>query len=85
MADPKPHIFDLYYGGAIKNENKQPYLDDLISQSKTCLFDVSPDCLKNKKGEFGVRAERQLIQLKYSEENTEWISDQLFLAFEWYF
>lgn len=77
LADAKPHIFDLYYGGAIKNENKQPYLNDLISQSKTCLFDVSPDCLKNKNGEFGVRAERQLIQLKYSEENSEWISDQL--------
>lgn len=77
LADPDPHIFDLYYGGSIKNEDKQPYLDELISQSKTSLYEVVPERLKNKKGEIGVRAERQLIQLKYTEENKEWVSDDL--------
>ena len=77
LADPDPHIFDLYYGGSIKNEEKQPYLDELISQSKTSLFEVVPERLKNKKGEVGIRAERQIIQLKYTEENKEWVSNEL--------
>lgn len=77
LADPEPHIFDLYYGGSIKNEDKQPYLDELISQSKTSLYDVVPERLKNKKGELGKIATRQTIQLKYTEENNEWISEDL--------
>ncbi len=77
LADPDPHIFDLYHGGSIKNEDSQSYLDELISQSKTGLFEVVPERLKNKKGEIGVRAERQIIQLKYTEENKEWISPEL--------
>jgi hypothetical protein len=77
LADPQPHIFDLYYGGAITNEDKQPYLDELIEQSKTSLYDILPDRLKNKKGEIGTRAERQLIQLKYTAANKEWIAGEL--------
>lgn len=77
LADPDPHIFDLYYGGSIKNEDKQPYLDELISQSKTSLYEVVLERLKNKKGELGKLATRQIIQLKYTEENKEWVSDNL--------
>lgn len=77
LADPVPHIFDLYYGGSITNEDKQPYLDELIELSKTSLFDILPERLKNKKGEVGVRGERQIIQLKYTEQNKEWISNDL--------
>ncbi len=77
LADADPHIFDLYYGGSVTNEDKQPYLDELISLSRTSLYDIVPERLKNKKGEIGVRAGRQIIQLKYTEENKEWISDEL--------
>jgi len=77
LADSEPHIFDLYYGGSIKNEAKQPYLDELISLSKTSLFDILPERLKNRKGEIGIRAERQIIQLEYTNQNKEWISDDL--------
>jgi hypothetical protein len=77
LADPDPHIFDLFYGGAIKNEEKQFYLDELISLSRTSLFDVLPERLKNKKGEIGKLATRQIIQLKYTEENREWVSEEL--------
>ncbi len=77
LADSDPHIFDLYYGGSVTNEDKQPYLDELISLSRTSLYDIVPERLKNKKGEIGVRAGRQIIQLKYTEENKEWISDEL--------
>jgi hypothetical protein len=78
LADSDPHIFDLYYGGSVTNEDKQPYLDELISLSRTSLYDIVPERLKNKKGEIGVRAGRQIIQLKYTEENKEWISDELY-------
>ena len=77
LADSDPHIFDLYYGGSVTNEDKQPYLDELISLSRTSLYDIVPERLKNKKGEIGIRAVRQIIQLKYTEENREWISDEL--------
>jgi hypothetical protein len=77
LADSDPHIFDLYYGGSVTNEDKQPYLDELISLSRTSLYDIVPERLKNKKGEIGVRAGRQIIQLKYTEENKEWISGEL--------
>ena len=78
LADSDPHIFDLYYGGSVTNEDKQPYLDELISLSRTSLYDIVPERLKNKKGEIGVRAGRQIMQLKYTEENKEWISDELY-------
>lgn len=77
LADPNPHIFDLYYGGSVTNEDKQPYLDELISLSRTSLYDIVPERLKNKKGEIGVRAQRQMIQLKYTEEDKEWTSHEL--------
>ena len=77
LADPDPHIFDLYYGGSITNEDKQPYLDELISLSRTSLYDIVPERLKNKKGEIGIRAQRQMIQLKYTEEDKEWTSHEL--------
>ena len=66
LADPNPHIFDLYYGGTLKSEDGDFYLDELISLSRTSLYDIVPERLKNKKGEIGVRAQRQMIQLQYN-------------------
>jgi hypothetical protein len=77
LADADPHIFDLYYGGTLKSEDGDFYLDELISLSRTSLYDIVPERLKNKKGEIGVRAQRQMIQLKYTEEDKEWTSDEL--------
>jgi len=77
LADSDPHIFDLFYGGTLKSEDGDFYLDELISLSRTSLYDIVPERLKNKKGEIGIRAQRQIIQLKYTEENSEWISDEL--------
>jgi hypothetical protein len=71
------HLFDLYYGGTIKNQDKQIYIDELIDQRKTDLFDIDVEMLKNPKGEIGKRAERQVIQIKNTKENKEWISEAL--------
>ena len=77
MAIAEPHIFDLYYGGAIGSLKKGYYLDELIDNGKACLFDVETDRLKNAKGEYGSRGTRQLIQLEYTRNNLEWRSDEL--------
>ena len=50
LANSDPNIFDLYYGGTIKNEQKEFYLNELIEKGKTSLYDIDIEVLKNKKG-----------------------------------
>ena len=77
LAYTEPNIFDLYYGGMLKTENKDIYLDELIAQRKTNLFHIELERLKNAKGELGSRGTRQLIQIENTQNNTEWKSDKL--------
>lgn len=77
MAYNDPHIFDLYYGGGIGHYTKGFYYDELISEGKSSLYDIDIERLRNISGEFGVRAERQLLQIKNTKENSEWISPEL--------
>lgn len=77
LPSQEHHIFDLYYGGAIKNEEKEFVINELISSGKTSLFDFNPDQLKNKNGEAGARAQRQIIQIENTRQNSEWISPEL--------
>lgn len=71
------HMFDLYFGGSVKNENKEFYLDELIAKKKTSLFDISIDVLKGSKDKPGKRALRQILQIEKTRENVEWISAEL--------
>jgi len=71
LADPKPHIFDLYYGGTVKEVN------DLIAAGKTSLFDLPESALAKKDGSVGPRNQRQLIQMRNTRSNTEWIDPAL--------
>ena len=82
LPSPEHHIFDLYYGGAIKNEEKEFVINELISSGKTSLFDFNPDQLKNKNGDVGSRAQRQIIQIENTQKNTEWISPELKSRFD---
>ena len=77
MAYTQPHIFDLYFGGAIGHYTKGWYLDELISQNKSSLYDVDPERLRNRKGELGSRGDRQIIQIENTRLGTEWISSDL--------
>jgi len=77
LAYTDPNIFDLYFGGSIPNRTKGFYLDDLISEGQTHLFDIDPKYLKNKKGEMSTRGTRQLIQIQNTRKNEEWFSDEL--------
>lgn len=71
------HIFDLYFGGSVKNEDKEPYLDELIAKRKTHLFDIDVNILTGDKKEPGKRAGRQILQIQKTRENAEWVSDAL--------
>ena len=71
------HIFDLYFGGAIGSRTNGFYLDELIGNGKTDLFDVDIERLKKSNGELGSRAERQILQLNNTRAETEWISEEL--------
>ncbi len=71
LADPKPHLLDLYHGGTVKAVN------ELISSGKAGLFDLSESVLGKKNGSMGTIASRQLIQMRHTKDNTEWIDPAL--------
>ncbi|MDP1713704.1 MAG: DUF2779 domain-containing protein [Anaerolineales bacterium] len=71
LADSKPHILDLYFGGTVKEIN------DLITAGKTSLFDLPESALAKKDGSTGKRGQRQLIQIHNTKANTEWIDPTL--------
>ena len=77
MSATDPHIFDLFYGGAIGSARKGYYLDELIGQKKVALNSIDRERLRNANGDYGRRAIRQLIQLEYTEKNSEWVSNEL--------
>jgi hypothetical protein len=77
LAYTEPNIFDLYYGGSIGHYTKGFYLDELILERKTSLYDIDPERFKNAKDEIGSRGTRQQLQLENTKTNTEWISPEL--------
>jgi hypothetical protein len=64
---PKPehNISELYHIGTL---GKNQYANELISQKKISLFDISENLLGGKRGE------RQIIQLQNTKSDTEWFS-----------
>jgi hypothetical protein len=77
LADSDPHIFELYHGGTLKNDEGEVYLNQLIDNKQTSLFDINPEFLKKKDGTIGSRNQRQLIQLNNTANNSEWVSNDL--------
>jgi hypothetical protein len=64
------HIKDLYHIGTLGGR-KQPLANTLIGLKKVNLFDIPEDELTGKRGL------RQLIQLKNTRDNKEWMSKEL--------
>lgn len=77
LAEREHHIFDLYYGGKIKTSDKTFYINDLIIEGRTSLFDINPEQLLTAKGVLGSLGKRQLIQINNTKSNTEWHSSEL--------
>jgi len=77
LADPEPHIFDLYFGGAIGHYKSGFYFDDLIRQGQTSFQSIDTNRFHNAKGELGSRGERQLLQYQNTLSSTEFQHPQL--------
>jgi hypothetical protein len=80
FTDIDPHIFDLYFGGAIGHYKSGWYLDELINKGKVSLWDIDPARFKDSKGNLGSRGQRQLIQYENTKANKEWFGEGLATA-----
>ena len=67
LAEVKPHIFELYHGGSLKEKGRF-LVDLLLSEGKASLFDIPLEAIKGKRGA------RQSIQIEYTRKNKEWIN-----------
>lgn len=76
LASASPHILDLYHVGTL-GDKKEPLADRLIAEGKAGLFDIPERIITNRAGEVGAIARRQRIQVQYTRENREWVSDEL--------
>jgi Domain of unknown function(DUF2779) len=76
LADVKPHIFEMYYAGKIKGANR-PLVDELIAKGKVRLDDIPESALVKKDGSVGAQNQRQLLQLRNTRTNSEWIDPAL--------
>lgn len=70
FAQPSPHIFDMYRLDAT-------FANTLIQQKRMALLNIKEAELVTIKGEIGKDHQRQRIQLKHTELNSEWISKEL--------
>ena len=80
LTDTDPHIFDLYFGGAIRHYKSGWYLDELIAKKKVSFWDLDPERFRDSKGNFGSRGQRQLLQFDNTKAKSEWISPDLTVA-----
>jgi len=77
LTDIDPHIFDLYFGGAIGHYKSGWYLDELIGKRNVSFWDLDTERFKDKKGNFSTRGQRQLLQYENTKAKSEWISPSL--------
>ena len=80
LTDVDPHIFDLYFGGAIGHYKSDWYLDELISKKKISFWDLDIERFRDSKGNFGTRGQRQLLQFENTKAKSECISPNLKVA-----
>ena len=76
LADVEPSVLDLCYASEIGPKDDR-LVDQLIRQRKCSLYDVPLSQLTKKGGDVGKRNERQIIQIRQTQERTAWISPQL--------
>lgn len=82
LTDIDPHIFDLYFGGAIGHYKSGWYLDELIAKRKVSFWDLDIERFKDSRGNLGTRGQRQILQFENTKANSEWISPNLKVALE---
>ena len=70
FAQPSPHIFDMYRLDAT-------FANTLIEEKRMALLKIQETELVTIKGKIGKDHKRQRIQLKHTDLNTEWMSEEL--------
>lgn len=76
LADVQPHILSLYRASSAGGTRTR-LVDTLIAQNKASLLDIPEDKLVKKDGTQGPVGKRQSLQITYTRENREWVSDGL--------
>jgi hypothetical protein len=76
LAEPAPHLFDLYSLGSNKWEGER-LGDVMIRNGMTGMFDVRVEHLVKRDGTATSHAWRQTVQLEYTREQRTWISEGL--------
>ncbi|MES2305115.1 MAG: DUF2779 domain-containing protein [Gemmatimonadota bacterium] len=81
LAEPSPHLFELYKFGATKYDGAR-LADVMIQNGMTSLYDVDGTHLVKKDGSPTASSRRQLIQIEHTRLNRPWIGDGLRPALE---
>jgi hypothetical protein len=74
LAEVRPNLFELYSVGTIGG-TRDPLADRLIRERRIHLFDVQESDLVRADGTVGATNVRQLVQLRNTRMNREWVSD----------
>ncbi|MEO5798328.1 MAG: DUF2779 domain-containing protein [Gemmatimonadales bacterium] len=76
LAEPTPHLFDLYQFGNNKIDGER-VADTLIRQGKTSLYDIDPTLLMKRDGEPTAYTARQVVQIEHTRSATPFIDPAL--------
>ncbi len=77
LADPKPHVLDLYKVGQANAPDGAHVAEYLFANHKAGLFDVNPDWLVKKDGTPGKDDEFRRRQLACMQSGETWVGDGL--------
>jgi Domain of unknown function(DUF2779) len=77
LAEPKPHMLELFSIGKCKALDGSPLVDWMLRQQKASLLDIPEDCLVMKNGSIGANAERQRRQIEYTRRGEVFVSADL--------
>jgi hypothetical protein len=77
LAEPKPHMLELFSVGTCKALDRSPLVDWMVRQQKASLLDIPEECLVKADGTMGPNAERQRRQIEYTRRGEVFISADL--------
>jgi hypothetical protein len=76
LSEVRPNLFELYHVGTLGG-TRSPLANRLIAEGRVRLFDVEESHLVNADGQIGSRNQRQLIQLRNTRLDRQWVSEEL--------
>jgi hypothetical protein len=77
LADPKPHMLELYSIGTCKAPDKSSLVEWMVHQQKAGLLDIPEGCLVKADGTIGPNAERQRRQIDFTRRDEVFLSPAL--------